>query len=554
MSAAESAHPTDTTVIQAACVFTGDAALPLAEAVAVKDGKIVAIGDSESVSQAAGVNAHHIDLGTAFVGPGFFESHTHMLMLGQAVEKVQLRDCESISEIQDRLLEARAAHPEAKFILGISWRFEALDGSEPDASLLDEVISDVPVLLDANDLHSSWVNTVALHAMGIDAATPNPIGGEIRRDEQGTATGFLLESAAIQYAWKYVQDSATSDDHDRFLENAFAAYLATGVTSATEMALNEADLAAFERLLERDGRLPFPVTAHALVQPTGDRASDLAQIDEIMAWRARVNSRFGTEWFDIVGVKFILDGVIDACTAAMIAPYVDGSNAETIWPREAALATAAYADAHGLQLALHAIGDASSELALDIVQYCITENGSRETRRPRVEHLETVTDQTIERLAELGITASMQPVHCDPAILDNWISVLGAERANAGFPWHRMRDAGVHIALGTDAPTAPHYAAHNMFIALTARSSIDASRAAFHAERVFSPADAFAAMTSGSAYATSMEHRVGYLAPGARANLVALDTNPFTDVPDRLLESRVVAVFVDGHSVTPASH
>ncbi len=534
------------TVYRAAAVFTGRAQAPLAEALAVREGRVLAVGDLEAVVRAAGAGAAQVDLGDAFVAPGIVEAHTHMLMLGQAVEKVQLRDCESVAEIQQRLRDARAANPDARQLLGISWRFEALGGADPTAEMIDEAVADVPVLLDANDLHSVWVNTAALTALGITADTPDPIGGEIRRDAAGQPTGFLLETAAMQYAWGYLEQTATEVDRDRFLANAFAAYLETGVTTATEMALSEADLAAFERMLERDGRLPFPMTAHVLLQPTGDAASDLAQIERAAEWRDRVAARFGDRWFRIVGVKFILDGVIDACTAAMRAPYADGSNAAPIWPRDAAVAAAVAADAHGLQLALHAIGDAASELALDLVEACARENGPRADRRPRVEHLESVAPDTIRRLAALGVTASMQPVHCDPAILDNWLAMLGDERAEHGFPWRAIRDAGVRIALGTDAPTAPHEAPHNLFIALTARSALEAARPPYRAERVFTPADALEAMTFGGAAATGWEAELGALVPGARANFAVLDTNPFADAPEQLIGTRVRLTVVDG--------
>src|SRR5690606_18595102 len=128
----------------------------------------------DSVTQIAGSQAQVVDLGDGFVTPGFVEGHTHMLMFGQALEKVQLRDCDTLEEIQQRLRAAREAQPDAKHILGISWRFEALDGADPTAAMLDAVIDDVPVLLDANDLHSVWVNTAALEALGITDDTPDP--------------------------------------------------------------------------------------------------------------------------------------------------------------------------------------------------------------------------------------------------------------------------------------------------------------------------------------------------------------------------------------------
>jgi predicted amidohydrolase YtcJ len=537
---------TPTAVYRAAAVFTGRAGAPLAEAFAVRDGRIIAIGDCEPVEHAAGPDAHIIDLGDGFVTPGIVEGHTHLLMFGQAVEKVQLRECGTLAEIQERLRDARAANPDAAMLLGISWRFDALEGRDPTAEMIDAAVSDIPVILDANDLHSVWINRAALDVLGITPDTLDPVGGEIRRDENGEATGFLLESAAIQHAWNYLADAASDADRDRFLAAAFDAYLATGVTTATDMSFGAPDLAAFERILVRDGQLPFPITAHMLLHPTGDPAADLAQVERAAADRDRIAETYGSDSFRVVGVKFILDGVIDACTAAMRSPYANGSNAEPIWPREAALAAAVAADAHGLQLALHAIGDSASDLALDLVEACVRENGPRASRRPRIEHLEYVAPDTVRRLAALGVTASMQPVHCDPAVLDNWIAMLGDERAERGFPWAEMRDAGVRIALGTDAPTAPHEAPHNLFIALTARSVLEAARAPYHAERVFTPADALEAMTHGGAWATSLEDEVGTLAPGARANFAVLDLNPFTDDPARLVGTRVRLTVVDG--------
>ncbi|MGI8393271.1 amidohydrolase [Leucobacter sp. W1038] len=535
-----------TVVYRAAAVFTGRASSPLAEAFAVRDGRVIAIGDREPAEHAAGPDARIIDLGDGFVTPGIVEGHTHLLMFGQAVEKVQLRECGTLAEIQERLREARAANPDAAMLLGISWRFDALEGRDPTAEMIDAAVSDIPVILDANDLHSVWVNSAAIAELGITSDTPDPIGGEIRRDERGEATGFLLESAAIQHAWNYLAAAASDADRDRFLAAAFDAYLATGVTTATDMSFGAPDLAAFERILIRDGQLPFPITAHMLLHPTGDPAAGLAQVERAAAERDRVAATYGSDSLRIVGVKFILDGVIDACTAAMRGPYADGSNAEPIWPREAALAASVAADAHGLQLALHAIGDSASDLALDLVEACVRENGPRASRRPRIEHLEYVAPDTVRRLAALGVTASMQPVHCDPAVLDNWIAMLGDERAERGFPWAEMRDAGVRIALGTDAPTAPHEAPHNLFIALTARSVLEAARAPYHPERVFTPADALEAMTFGGAWATGLENEVGTLAPGTRANFAVLDLNPFTDDPDRLVGTRVRLTVVDG--------
>ncbi|GAB2557263.1 amidohydrolase [Leucobacter ruminantium] len=539
----------DVTIYRNAHVFTGEARTAPVESLAVRGGLVLAAGSLEAVRLAAGEGSEEIDLGGALVTPGVTEGHVHMLMLGEALGKVQLRDAETVAEVQERLAAARAANPDAQRITGTSWRFDIFpEGERPTREMLDAVVPDIPVLLDANDLHSSWVNTAALDAMGITRETPDPVGGEIVRDEHGDATGFLLETAAMQYAWGYLEQVTTDADRDRFLDTACDAYLATGVTGATEMSFGEADLETYRRRLDRDGRLPFPVDANWLLTATGDLDADLAQVAEVARHRDELAARYGDRWLRITGVKFILDGVIDACTAAMRAPYANGAMPGPIWEREFALPVAVAADAVGLQLALHAIGDEASTIALDMVQECIRVNGPRADRRPRVEHLESVADDTIARMAALGVTASMQPVHCDPAVLDNWQAVLGDERARTGFPWHKFREAGVTLALGTDAPTAPHEAPDNLFIALTARSVLDRSRDPYEPQRVFAPADALEAMTLGTAYATKRDHEAGRIATGYRAHIVAWSANAFSDAPEALLGTGASFTLVDGET------
>lgn len=457
-----------------------------------------------------------------------------------------LRDCASLEEIRERLLAARAANPEAKRLLGVGWMFGALDAPRPTAAMLDAVIDDIPVLLDANDLHSAWVNSAALAAMGIDGSTPDPVGGEIVRDEHGEATGFLLETAAMQHAWGYLAEVPSDADRDRFADNAFRAYLASGVTGAVDMAFDEVALETFRRRLARDGRLPFPITAHWMLQPSGDTAQDLGEVERAARLRDEIEAEHGSEWLRIVGVKFVLDGVIDACTAAMRAPYANGAMPEPIWDLERALPVALAADAAGLQLALHAIGDAASGIAADLVEACLRENGPREDRRPRIEHLESVGEDTIARMAELGIAASIQPVHCDPAIMENWMAMLGDERAERGFPWQLFREAGVPLALGTDAPTAPHESLPNLFIAMTAGSALEPGLAPYHPERVFVPAEALAAMTSGAARVSGIEADRGRIAPGYRANIAVFDTDPLRAPASELLGARVLLTLVDG--------
>lgn len=550
---------TSTTIYHHATVFTAEpghieaAQAPcIVDAFAVTDGTFRAVGTLEEVRSAVGTPADEVDLKGAFVAPGIIDAHTHLTSLGEALNKVQLRDCRTLEQIQKQLMEARVNHPEAPRILGAGWLFDAVGDQRPNAAMIDAVVSDVPVYLDANDLHSVWVNSAALAELGIDRDSPDPIGGEIARDERGQATGMLYETAGRHYARQFLEDVSSAADHIGFLERAFDAYIESGVTGATDMALNAADITAIRGLFARDGRLPFPITGHVLLEPHEDPTDDLSAVADIVSLQRDLAEGPESPWFRVAGVKFILDGVIDACTATMRAPYADGSNADPIWSPERLLPVAEAADAAGLQLALHAIGDRTSEIALDVLEHCARSGPSRD-RRHRVEHLETVTDATIENLAEVGATASMQPVHCDPAIMDNWMAVLGDHRQEEGFPWRKVREAGVHIALGTDAPTAPHEPLPNLYIALTGGSALSPGLPPYHPERAFTPAEALEALTAGAAYAGEMNGTCGRIRAGLQANFIVLDVDPLTADPSLLRSAGVRSTFVLGEELYEAA-
>lgn len=546
---------TATTIYHGGVVFTADPSAeqsaPLAEAFAVRDGRFISVGSLSDVRSAVdegglgSSDVTEVDLDGQFVDPGIIDSHTHLVGFGDSLARVQLRDCTSLAEIQERLAAARAADPAAVRVLGSGWLFDAMADGRPTAAMLDAVLPDVPVYLDANDFHSVWVNSAALQELGIDASTPNPVGGEVVREANGAATGLLLETAGTQYAWAFLSAQSTEEDVIAALDRAFAAYLEAGVTGATEMSLNGSEVAGLRAIVARDGRLPFPVSAHWILEPTGDTERDLTGVAAITALRDEVAAGPESDWLRIAGAKFIMDGTIDACTATMIAPYANGTNAEPIWSAERIMRIAEAADRDGLQIAMHAIGDRTSQIALDVVDYCVRANGPRE-RRHRIEHLESVSDDTIVRMGELGVVASMQPVHCDPAVLDNWKAQLGDGRQELGFPWQKFRAAGVAMTLGTDAPTAPHEALPNLYIALTGASVLAPERDPYHPERAFTPAEALTALTAGGAFAGGMDGATGRIRQGLSADFIVFDVNPLEAAPTALLDSRVQRTFVRG--------
>jgi len=427
--------------------------------------------------------------------------------------------------------------------------FMAVPNSTPTRQMLDEIVSDRPVYLDASDLHSVWTNSAGLAELGIDDDTPNPIGGEIVRDEQRHATGLLMENAGYHIAWP-VMNRTTADERDGQLRTAVQAYLATGTTAAVDMAVDERALDTFRRADAR-GDLPFTIVGHWLINRTGDAATELAQVAQV----AELARQEQTRNVRLVGIKLVTDGTIDGCTAGMLAPYTNHLPGEMVWPREALEPVMRAADEAGLQIAAHAIGDLAVRTVLDVFEVLAAERAARgdtAERRHRIEHLEYVDSADVPRLAPLGVTASMQPVHVDPAYLDNWVELLGDERAQRGFAWPEYLSHGTTLAFGTDTPTAPHLALPNMYIATTRCSAHDHSATPLRPDFALPLDESVVHGTSDSAWASFEEHRRGSLRAGLAADFVLLDRNPFAEGPASLLEAKVLRTVVGGVEVYSA--
>nr|WP_317766474.1 amidohydrolase [Rhodococcus oxybenzonivorans] len=521
-----------------------------AESMIVEDSQLTYVGDTVT-ADALTRDADIVELDGAFVLPGFIDAHTHLLMMGQSLQKVDLQSAVDLAGIQDRIGRFAADNPTAPRILGRSWLFPALGGRPPTRQMIDAVEADRPVYLDSNDVHSVWVNSAALHELGIDDHTPDPLGGRIERDPAtGHATGMLYETAVTQIVWPALAKVVTDHERDVALAAAFERYLADGVTGAVDMALGADEVAALERALAAGGgTLPLRVAGHWLITRTDSTEENVRQVREAATYAQRLQG----PWLRMAGIKIIIDGVIDSCTATMKEPYSDGTNAEPIWDLESLAPVVTAADAAGLQVAMHAIGDEASEIGLTALEKAIAANGIR-PRRHRMEHLETITKDNVQRLAQLGVVASMQPVHADPAIQENWRAVLGDHRVERAYPWPEMTSAGAVLALGSDAPTAPHPPLPNMYVATTRKSAIDPTLPPNLPEYALPMADALAHATRDAAYSCCWDDLTGQFVAGKAADFVVLDGNPFTDGAGSLLTSRVGLTVVAGrirHRTTP---
>ena len=474
---------------------------------------------------------------------GLIDAHTHLVMLGASMLKFDALN-RTVAEVQDIMRAELAAKPGIKTLLGRSYLLDAL-GQKPHRERLDQAVgSDVAVFIDSADLHSCWLSSGALKTIGVDETTKDPHGGAFERDHDGKLTGLCYETAVTEYVWPYVASLATLEDKIGYLETAFNEYLAVGVTGGVEMALGEDDLAAIEELYRRRGQLPIRVSAHWLITPGGTPESRRESV--LTAARHRERLAHLAPWFSISGIKIISDGVVDSCTAYLTKPYANGSTSGPIWPKDHLDPVVALADSLDLQIAVHAIGDAASSMALDSFELAIQQNGARPRRRHRIEHLEVVTPESIKRLARLGIVASLQPVHADPIYVPNWRQVLGEdERCDRAFPWSEYIEAKANVAFGSDAPTAPHHCFPNMYTATTRQSGVNPKLERSTDPRIqslerfcVSLENTIRFYTAGAAYSIRQEGNVGRLKAGYSADFCVLAIDPFRDGNATLKEAQ----------------
>ncbi|MEV7794517.1 amidohydrolase [Streptomyces sp. NPDC087512] len=517
-----------------------------AESLVVVGDRLAYVGDEATAARVAGPDAVIHDLDGATVLPGFVDGHAHVIGTGEAAAQVDLWGAGSVGEIQRRIRTWAQENPDAPRVLATGWKHGDIPRGLPDRGMLDAVVADRPVYAQAYDFHSIWLNSAALAEAGIDDTTASPPGGTIHRDGRGAATGLVDETAMHQLVWPVLDSFVGDADRDEALAVALAAYAESGIVGSTEMALGEGDYEAMRRADAR-GTLTTRIAAFWRVQPTGDEKANLAQVERAVALAAHRS----TPYLRVTGIKVMVDGTVDGCTASLGKPYANGTNADPIWSLAELVPVVAAADAAGLQVAMHAIGDEAIRVAIGAVEQAVALNGPKE-RRHRIEHLEVVDPADIDRLAALGITASMQPVHADPAIQENWRRVLGDERADRGFPWPEMTGAGATLVLGTDSPTSPHAPLPNMFVAATRRSALDPSLPANIAHYALPLADAVVHATRDAAWASRSEHLHGRLAEGLYADFIVLDRDIFARPLEELLDTRVLRTVVGGRVVHQA--
>ncbi|RAK76626.1 amidohydrolase [Aspergillus fijiensis CBS 313.89] len=492
---------------------------------------------------------HEVDLNGKKVLPGFIDGHMHLLLFGASLSKIDLSDCKNLADIRATIARAAAENPTAERLFCRGWMHSMTDG-QALASMIDD-LDPRPIFIDSKDLHFAWLNTPALEELQV-AGLPDPEGGTIARDATtGLPSGLLGEAAAVTYVWPHVARVSTAEEKLGYIRQAVRAYNAAGYTGMIEMATDENVWATMQQLRAREP-VPIRLAAHWIITPSPDEAVVLRQVDRAIALHREYNRTTSPD-FRIAGIKIICDGVVDACTAALLEPYAStGTTCGPLWDPTLLAKVVAKADAAGLQCALHAIGDQTVRLAIDTLEACTSTSTSNRgsgsgSKRHRIEHLELTHPADSARLAHLGITASIQPVHADPAILRAWPRLLGEARCRRAFAYAEFLRHGAPLAIGTDSPTAPHAPLRNLYTATTRRSARDPAL-----DLVFNPAfalpllEAVVAATAGSAYSCFDEDRTGTLAAGKMADFVVLD---MAWEAEELLEAEVLETWFAGRRV-----
>ncbi|KAJ9151626.1 Amidohydrolase 3 [Coniochaeta hoffmannii] len=519
-----------------------------ASALVIKDSLITAVGSPSSDPTIAAALALPdttvVDLAGKTILPGFVDGHMHLMLLGQSLQKLDLGACKTLADIQSTIRAYAAANPALPRILCRGWMHSMTPGGVSAADLdgLDVEGMDRPVLVDTKDLHSAWCNTAGIAALGAEKWADVP-GGIIARDEAGRPTGVFSEAANITYVWPWLASVAGMEERMDAVRAAVAAYHAAGYTGMVDMAMDEGAWEAVLALREQmGGDFGMRLSAYWLVKPSASEAENLAQVDRAAELAGLYNSAT-TPDCRVVGIKVIGDGIIDACTAGLSEPYShDGTGTNPIWTREELEPVVRRAEEKGLQIALHAIGDATIKMAVDVLAECASP-----ARRPRIEHIELASKEDADRLGKFGITASIQPVHADPAILRAWPRLIGKHRCKRAFAYREFADGGAPLALGSDAPTAPHSPLGNVYVGTTRRSYREPEMTTTVNENfALGLCEAVAAATEGAAYSCFEDGRLGRLAVGLKADFVVVDMHW---EKEKLMEARMKETWFDGKRV-----
>jgi predicted amidohydrolase YtcJ len=513
--------------------WTGRGDNSYVQALALSGERIVATGTTAEISARSTPATQVADLKGAFVTPGFIDCHVHFLTGGFALQQVDLRDAATPAEFSRRIAAAARARP-GKWITDGNWDHQLWGGTLPSRDWIDRDTPTSPVFVSRLDGHMALVNSVSLKLAGITAATPDPEGGVIVRNKDGTPTG-ILKDGALDLVTK-VMPPPSDADMDEALVKATDHALRHGVTQVHDMGVGPGDWRSpqtYRRALAAH-RLRLRIYSFAPL-------ADWQRSANLVGSEGR-----GSDWLRWGSLKGFVDGSLGSGTAWFHEAYSDapGNTGLTIQAPEVLYQRIDAADRAGLHIAVHAIGDRANDWLLESYAKIEAAHGPRD-RRFRIEHAQHLTQAAIQRFKPLGVIASMQPYH---AIDDGrWAEKrIGAERLKGTYAFRSLIDAGAHVSFGSDWPVAPIEPLLGIYAAVTRRTIDGANPSGWRPEQKISVAEALHGYTSEAAYAGYQEKTVGVIASGYLADFVVLSRNLFEIEPVAIQSVKVLRTVVGG--------
>ena len=550
------------TVFRNGAVFTADAARTWASAVAVLDGRIVAVGGDDDVADYVSDADDVVDLGGRALWPGFVDAHAHPVQGGIERARCDLSAVSTKDGCFEVIARYAAGHPDRHWIIGGGWSMAAFPGGTPTREQLDAIVPDRPVYLPNRDHHSAWVNSEALRRAGVTAATPDPADGRIERDASGEPTGALHEGA-MDLVTRIVPDT-TQQEFDDGLVEAQRYLHSFGIVGCQDAMVHVLDAgpSAHRSYLraQAEGWLTMRVSGAVW----WDRACSLdgvaAQVKRLAEARDEARdaaARADLARYRITHSKVMQDGVIETFTASLLEPYLDRCGHATdnsgisFLDRDVLFAATAELDAAGFGVHFHALGDRAVRDVLDAIANAQRRNG-RNDNRHHLAHLQIVHPEDLRRFRELGAAANCQPLWaCHETQMDELaIPFLGPQRAAWQYPFGDLLRDGATLVMGSDWPVSSPDPLAGIHVAVNRfEPGADATSEPLEAGQSLPLGVAVAAYTAGSAHVARLEATTGRIEVGQEADLIVLDANPFDGPTTQIHQHRVQRTYVAGRLV-----
>ncbi len=526
---------TATLILHNGSIHTMDADLPVVSAVAIDKNKITAIGADHFILPLARPGTQVIDLQGKGVTPGLVDAHVHFMNYAMELQRVDLLDIADRAEVDRRIKEFSAKTPEGEWLQGRGWKNELwADPSFPTVQQLDKMVPHTPCFLRDKSGHAGWANSLGLQAAGIDKDTPDPVGGEIQRDADGNATGILFETA-MELVYDVIPDP-TPNQIAEAMRDAQEKCWEVGLTG-----IHDFDgPACFKGLqaLHKKGELGLRFYKNI----------PAAMLDNAVA--AGLETDFGDEWLRIGGIKIFADGALGPQTALMVAPYEGTTDTYgiTVVDKEGMYEIASKAAANNLSVTVHAIGDKANHDILDVYEAVRKEEAQRgqgTSLRHRIEHVQILIEEDLNRLAELNVVSSMQPIHCtsDMEMADkHW-----GDRTKFSYAWRTMLESQALLVFGSDCPVEPIDPMLGIYAAVS-RKKQDGSYApaGWHPEQKLNMAETIRAFTLAAAETAGTQATQGSISPGKLADITVFDHDLFAIDAEAIKTTQVVATIVGG--------